>query len=270
MEPVKSIALIRIVPAVSLVMLLCLRITPAFAEPPRIIHVFVALCDNVHQGIVPVPEKLGNGDDPAGNLYWGAMYGVKTWFRKSEAWELIMTEPGTPPVMERCIFRHKNTNVYLLADAWQGKHIRQCTTEFLKAAAGYPGKPVTVKQAGSDLSFTGDGGADLLVYVGHDGLMDFKLEKYPEKQDDRSREVIILACLSRDYFRSAIHRTGAQPLLWTTGLMAPEAYTLETALEGWVNGENAQQIRNRAATAYARYQKCALEAAEHLLVTGLN
>ncbi|MEM6697149.1 MAG: hypothetical protein AAF599_02045, partial [Bacteroidota bacterium] len=41
------------------------------------IHVFVALCDNVNQGIVPVPEHLGNGQDANSNLYWGAAYGVK-------------------------------------------------------------------------------------------------------------------------------------------------------------------------------------------------
>ena len=29
---------------------------------PRTIHVFVALCDNVHQGIVPVSKTLGNGE----------------------------------------------------------------------------------------------------------------------------------------------------------------------------------------------------------------
>ena len=33
------------------------------AQPPRSIHVLVALCDNVHQGIVPVPKSLGNGQD---------------------------------------------------------------------------------------------------------------------------------------------------------------------------------------------------------------
>ncbi|HST23582.1 MAG TPA: hypothetical protein VLR90_20895, partial [Blastocatellia bacterium] len=36
----------------------------------RVIHVLVALCDNEHQGIVPVPAKIGNGDDPQNNLYW--------------------------------------------------------------------------------------------------------------------------------------------------------------------------------------------------------
>lgn len=36
----------------------------------RIVHVLVALCDNEHQGIVPVPARLGNGEDPERNLYW--------------------------------------------------------------------------------------------------------------------------------------------------------------------------------------------------------
>ena len=39
----------------------------------RVIHAFVALCDNKNQGIVPVQEKLGNGDDAQNNLYWGAL-----------------------------------------------------------------------------------------------------------------------------------------------------------------------------------------------------
>lgn len=39
------------------------RYNCAFCEV-RTIHVFVALCDNEHQGIVPVPEIFGNGDDP--------------------------------------------------------------------------------------------------------------------------------------------------------------------------------------------------------------
>lgn len=39
----------------------------------RTAHVYVALCDNEHQGIVSVPVTLGNGKDPARNLYWPAI-----------------------------------------------------------------------------------------------------------------------------------------------------------------------------------------------------
>ena len=40
-------------------------------ESTRSIHVLVALCDNINQGIVPVPPQLGDGQDPRNNLYWG-------------------------------------------------------------------------------------------------------------------------------------------------------------------------------------------------------
>ena len=38
--------------------------------------------------------------------------------------------------------------------------------------------------------------------------------------------------------------------------MAPEAYTLKTALDGWILGESNDKIRDRAAAAYDKYQKC--------------
>ncbi len=56
----------------------------------RVAHVVVALCDNVHQGIVKVPAAIGNGQDPEHNLYWGAGCGVRHWFtKKSGEWTLL-------------------------------------------------------------------------------------------------------------------------------------------------------------------------------------
>jgi hypothetical protein len=42
---------------------------------------------------------------------------------------------------------------------------------------------------------------------------------------------MILACISKHYFYEPLLKSGASPLLWTIGLMAPEAYTLENAIE---------------------------------------
>jgi hypothetical protein len=50
--------------------------------------------------------------------------------------------------------------------------------------------------------------------------------------------------------------------------MAPEAYTLKSALDGWIAGEETEKIRDRAATAYAKYQKCSFHAAHRLLTSG--
>jgi hypothetical protein len=48
------------------------------------------------------------------------------------------------------------------------------------------------------------------------------------------------------FFADGLKSTGAQPLLWTTGLMAPEAYTLKAALDGWIAGESAVGARGNA------------------------
>ena len=58
-------------------------------NPARLVHVVVALCDNKYQGIALTPDGIANGDDPASNLYWGAGYGVKTFFRKAKDWSHV-------------------------------------------------------------------------------------------------------------------------------------------------------------------------------------
>ena len=77
----------------------------------KTIHVFVALCDNVNQGIVPVPSKLGNGQDSKNNLYWGALYGVKTHFKNSKDWTLVKTiKSENPKILERMLLKHQLIN----------------------------------------------------------------------------------------------------------------------------------------------------------------
>lgn len=98
--------------------------------------------------------------------------------------------------------------------------------------------------------------------------MDFAIENRFQGDAKAHREAIILACASKMFFASGLKTTGAQPLLWTTGLMAPEAYTLKTALDGWIAGESAVGTRERAAAAYAKYQKCSMTAAQKLFTSG--
>ena len=231
----------------------------------KTIHVFVALCDNKYQGIVPVPKKIGNGQDAANNLYWGAAFGVKTFFNKSSEWKMIKSEKNSAEnILERLLFKHKTKNIYLLADAYDGQFIKQTTIDFLSACSG---KGITsINNNDTEIPF--GGASDIIAYVGHDGLMDFSLSNEFEKQNDRDRKAIMLACISKKYFSSYIKNTGAEPLLWTTGLMAPEAYILHDALNKWIDSGDALQTRNAASTAYSRYQKCSINAAKNLLVTG--
>ncbi|HKV93799.1 MAG TPA: hypothetical protein VJW20_14730 [Candidatus Angelobacter sp.] len=236
---------------------------------PRTVHVFVALADNKNQGIVPVAARLGNGGDPANNLYWGSAYGVKSYFARSADWQLIVAGHGPKPeILERCIFKHRHENVYLIADAYQGSKIKQAIVDFLAAAAGSESETVLIKTNSRNVTLAARGGADLVAYAGHDGLMDFQLPPLSPKKDSRHRDAIILACISKSYFAPLLRPTGSYPLVWTTGLMAPEAYTLKSALDGWILHERPEQVRERAAAAYDRYQKCGLKGARRLLVTG--
>jgi hypothetical protein len=238
---------------------------PAKRNSGKLIHVLVALCDNQSQGIVPVPARIGNGDDPGNNLYWGARFGVKAFFKRAGDWRLI-AEARNPraEILERLVFKHQTKNVHLVADAYRGREIKRCVADFFEFSAGRAVERINA----NSIELYASGGADLVAYVGHDGLMDFSLDSYPQKTDDRQRDVVMLACVSKRYFSEPLRKTGARPLLWTTGLMAPEAYVLKAAIDGWVLNEDGEGTRRRAAAAYNQYQRCGMNAALKLFSTG--
>ncbi len=227
------------------------------------IHVYVPLCDNKYQGIVPVGSKIGNGQDPFNNLYWGCAYGVKTFFSRSKDWKRIRSSKVDSLILERVVFRHRDGH-YLVADAYNGKYIKACTEDFLMACAGRNKDTIQVENKVVGVS----GYAKLIAFTGHDGLMDFELDHEISSVDSIKRKAIILACYSKNYFAPKLREAGAEPLVWTTGLMSPEAYTLHAAVEGYIHKESNASIVKRAAQAYAKYQKCSLKAAQNLLVTG--
>lgn len=231
----------------------------------KTIHIFVALCDNEFQGIVPVPKTLGNGKDAKNNLYYGAMYGVKSFLRyKTKEWIYIKTiKPTNKNIIESVLFKHKTKDVYLLADAYDGEQIKTCTIDFLKAANHQNLKEITHNS--KTLNFAGK--SNLVAYIGHDGLMEFDVN-VTYNSVKKKKDVIILACISKAYFKEEIRKANANPLVWTTGLMAPEAYTLRDAITGWLLNETNAQIKERAAQSYNKYQKCGIRGARNLFATG--
>ncbi len=236
----------------------------------KVIHVLVALCDNKNQGIVPVPAAIGNGEDAARNLYWGAAFGVKSFFkRKNSDWKLLaQIDKPSNVILERLVFKHKTKDVYLVADAYRGIEIKQTTIDFFDSSAGVVNDAMEIKEENKTLLLGINGNADLIAYIGHDGLMDFNLDSYPEKQDEAKRDAIMLACVSKRFFADGLRKAGANPLLWTTGLMAPEAYVLHAVVEGWINNEDGERVRQRAAAAYNSYQKCGIKGAQRLFASG--
>lgn len=230
----------------------------------KIIHVLVALCDNESQGIVPVPKKIGNGNDPDNNLYWGCGYGVRTFLKNSAEWKMVSKRKGiSSDILERCIFKHITKDAYIIADAYKGDRIKKCNEDFFRTASGNSTDTIMLTKQIIDLNK-----AQLVCYVGHDGLMDFELDQYPQQKNNTKKEVFILACASKVYYGKGLKQSGATPLLWTTNLMCPEAYTLKAGIDGWLQNETGTQIHLRAAEAYDQYQKCGLSGAKRLFATG--
>ena len=249
----------------SIILLFLFCTTNSIAQSEyKTIHVLVALCDNKYQGIVKVPKTIGNGQDANNNLYWGCAYGVRTYFKKSAEWTEVTRYKVDSIILERIIFKHTAKKYYLVADAYDGRYIKQTTSDLLNSCSGALKDSIMIEGKYAGIA----GNSEVLAYIGHNGLMDFSLNDNFINKDKQTREVIILACASRQYFKNHIKSSGANPLLWTTNLMAPEAYTLHDALSSYIAGNDDLTIRNAAAAAYSKYQKCSLKAAQNLLVTG--
>ncbi|MGC6431948.1 MAG: hypothetical protein ACON5F_12960 [Jejuia sp.] len=190
---------------------------------------------------------------------------MKSYFKRSKDWVLLsVTKNPKTHVLERVLFKHATKNTYLLADAYDDKYIKNTTIGFLEATAGR--HEVIVQHESKNLKFGGS--SNLLAYIGHDGLMEFDVKGQFNPINTNKRDAIILACVSKNYFKPYLEKTKANPLVWSTGLMSPEAYTLKWALDGWILNESDEEIRERAAKAYNHYQKCGIKGAKRLLVTG--
>lgn len=230
----------------------------------KTIHIIVALCDNDAQMIAPVSAKLGNGQNPADNLYWGAYYGVKSAFNRNTNWQLVLSQdkPETG-ILERCVFKHTSQNTYIVADAYNGNYIVDAVQDYLEVCAGVLSKTV---HADNTLIPFGSS-SHLIAYVGHNTLIENELTNFPNGEKSH-RKAITLGCFSKKYFTDPIGLSGAYPLIWTTSTMAPEAYILEAIFQSWMNGSSNQQIREGAAKAYSKYQKTTFSSSYRLFETG--
>lgn len=243
-------------------------------EKPIVIHVSVALADNKHQWIAPVHESIGNGQDARSNLYWGARYGLKTFLVRDAGWKVIkQVATQDKRILESLIFTKliarngHQVKVYLIADAWDGRYISETIGQFLRFSAG---SDVITLDVDNQLSLDAGGAAHLKVYIGHDALMDFfglkdKSIQNPEKAVNAlESDAIVLACKSKAYFEPRLKAFGSHPLVLTSGLMAPEAYSLDAAVTTWVMGGGDNEVRKSAAAAYAKYQKISPSSARAL------
>ncbi|CAN5673199.1 hypothetical protein BH09VER1_BH09VER1_02040 [soil metagenome] len=210
----------------------------------RTVGVFVALADPKHTGIEALPESIGNGDNAETNLYWGNDEGLKGVFDRSKRWKLIdkLETPQSDEVLSRRIYRRVGANLVMVARAYRGSAMKRCIQDFESAVA--------------------HGDFDLVVFIGHDGLMDFQLPTPARSADQKKTpDCVALCCRSEDYMKTRLLTAGGHPILLTSQLMYPGAFVLEAALEPWGSGKDLTQIRESAAMAYSTNQNISKKSA---------
>lgn len=177
---------------------------------------------------------------PESDLYWGMKYGMKTYFSKDADWEVVSkTNPDTK-IRERILFYNNKLNLCVDAMAYHTDSIKTTITDFIEYAYATDSNK-------------------LVIYAGHDGLMDFDIDVVPQKN---KCDVMVFSCVSDYYFSPFVEMT-----LSTYTFMAPEAYVVMAAIESWANGDNEKEIRKNTAKAYAKYQRITAAQAENTFLT---
>ena len=233
---------------------------------PLVVHVFVPLCDNEHQGIVPVSKSLGNGMNLKTNLYWGAGYGIKTHFKRKKSWVLLSAKKNIDSnVLERVIFRkeyNSKTKVILIADAYRGDRMEVCLQDYFKALAMLSDDTIMMNDSINLAKHR-----DFLIFNGHNGLMEIDMEVIDNK-DGIYKDAASISCNSAYYFIDRFKHLKAYPLITTQSLLPPEAYIVEGIIDSWVLGESEEEIRLGAGNAMYRVFKTNKAAMQEIFKTG--
>lgn len=190
-----------------------------------------------------VGAKIGDGNEPDDNLYWGCSDGLRSYFKASKRWKLEKreTSTGDERIFERLTFRHVSADAVLVAEAWRGSNLRECYVAFEQAL-------VSGKQ-------------DLVAFIGHNVLMDTPIEP-PAAKAAGKVDAVVLCCMSDTYFDTRLKTAGASPVLLTTQYMYPGSFILHEALEPWLAGKDRTALREAAGAAYAKNQKIRVAAAK--------
>jgi hypothetical protein len=169
--------------------------------------------------------------------------------------------------LERVIFYKKNgngTELYLVADGYRGDRMKAGLQDYFQSLGGWKKGTDSVNQIA--LSLYSD--ADLMIFNGHDGLMDDTLKHYYSK-DSIPREAVTIACYSKVFFNARFEECGAFPLVGTSGLLAPEAYVIGAVIDSWALEKTGLELKNAAGDAYhSKHPSTSQNGARALFTTG--
>jgi len=234
---------------------------------PLVVHVFVPLCDNENQGIISVSKSLGDGMNLRTNLYWGAGYGIKTHFIRKSKWKLVSAQKDIDTnILERVIFTRQynpKTKVVLIADAYRGDRMESCMRDYFNSLAGIRNDTILLPSDSTNLAKS----RDLLVFNGHNGLMDVNME-WIDNEDGVFKDAAVISCLSANWFMERLKCLKAYPLITTMDYLPPEAYIVEGIIDTWATEKTEEEIRLNAGNAMFKVFRRDQKAMQRISKTG--
>jgi hypothetical protein len=230
------------------------------------VTIHVALADHRIDGLA---TRFSDGNRPATNLYWGALFGVETHLIHAAGWRRAYTDDGDGvSILRRVVFQRRvqptaawrrrgadrEFDLFVLANAWPADHIIAAMERPLHEALG---DSTTVFQVGGQPVEFGSGSV-VIGYVGSNGL----LEKYRDLFADlepsvnpKQVGVFYLAPRSAVSLYAAIVQHGLYPVLLAREPIVPEAYVVDGILQALTQGDLDEGFLTAAAEQYARFQK---------------
>lgn len=213
------------------------------ASQPVSVLVIVPLCDGAQ--LACGRGGLGDPGSPEENLYWGALYGAERVLRKERAYVVEQTSAPAPPILRELHLRRRaaagERELVVTLRAYDGRDIQRALTDCLDAIAARS--------------------ADLVVWAGHDVLMDIPAPA--RDRSERAANAAVLACASEEYFGPVLDALGARAVALTRSFMAPEGYLLDALLQNVARHgpEEREHLRAALVGAYAKYQRVSRKAA---------
>lgn len=223
---------------------------------PLIVHAFIPLCDNDNQGIVPTTKSLGDGLNLKSNLYWATSGGTKGYFKKQADWQMVYNQFDTDTnVLERIVFKHQynQATVYLVADAYRGDRMEATINDYLAAISN--NRQQSIQLTDSSLLHIA-GKADLIIFNGHNGVMDNITIKPWINTSSKRTDIVMNACVSYGYLQAEFMKAGGYPLVRTNTLLYPGAYVLEQIIADWVAGVGPKELCLNAGRTYCLKHNC--------------
>lgn len=236
------------------------------AGKPLVVEVHVPLCDS--SIIACGNAKLGDGDNPATNLYWSTTPGFGEWFaRKGSGWKKLLAteETGDRDVLALHVYRRELATpaawrkrgaprtlvVDLVIHGWRGKAIDRALAAYAADVSGQGEREVALPD-GTKLA--AGGAAQLVAWVGHNRLMDLDKFEWPTP-GKRAIGAVAIACETSPYMKHELSAATRVPLLMTEDFLFANAAPLEAAVLAFAAGGGYPQIRRDATQAYADVQK---------------